>query len=479
MPRPFPDRPALKSLSAQSKAAADLLLGEKADNQPSGEDHLRFVLACHLRDLGFSEEQARARLHVWNEHECRYPRDPAEIDKAVTNAYTYARDVPGNRAIPTAHEAFAARIEAEQPEPVPETPLGRMLATLRSYGYRAHGHTADQVDSIPPPSWLVPGYIMTEGFTLLYGPPKNGKSYVALDLALAVVHGKPWLGHVALPVEPGAVLYLALEGMYETLRRAKAWCKHHGVEPSDKLYAISGLRFYDDSINPALKAAIAAIPDLRCIVIDTLARAAVGLDENSARDQGFLVDRLDRLAEDAKVPVIAVHHTGKDVSRGTRGSNALPAAAAGSILVQRRDDGCLALSVTDIRRGSGGRPMILRPIPVETEGEIVWQARPDMEADGAPVPRGSVDAEILRAVVSALCSGVDTEIITESRFLAKVAAHAPAHLDQTVVRRTAERLLDTLPALRERRTAHGVALLQPEDRATLERHLEGHNGEAG
>jgi len=455
-------------------------LGAAAENAPSGEDGLRYALACRLRDLGFDQAQALARLSVWNEHECRHPRDPALIEKAVTNAFSYARDVPGNSAIPTAAEAFAARITPEEePDDVPEGVLGAVLKALRDRGFRAHGHTADQAESLPPPTWLVPDFIIGEGFTLLFGPQKHGKSFVALDLALSIVHGRPWLDTIKPAVEPGSVLYLALEGMHETLRRTTAWCRHYGVEPSDRLIVVSGLRFSDEAISAAMREAVAAIPDLRCIIIDTVARAMVGLDENLARDQGLITDRLDRLAEDAKVPVIAVHHSGKDVERGTRGSNALPAAAVGSVLVTKRDDGNLAVSVTEIRRGESGKNLLLRPLKVAPDA-VVWQARPDMPADTTPrapvQPAADPHKAVLAALIGALCAGVSAEVVSEHAFYRKVVSHAEGSgVPAEAVRRLAERLMDTLPVLRECKTGSGVALLRPEDKPHLLERLEKDN----
>src|SRR5882757_3053490 len=68
----------------------------------------------------------------------------------------------------------------------------------------------------PAPNWAVPGFI-AEGVTLLAGPPKVGKSWLALNLGLSLSAGTPALG--SIPVDPGPVLYLALE---DTPRRLQS-----------------------------------------------------------------------------------------------------------------------------------------------------------------------------------------------------------------------------------------------------------------
>jgi hypothetical protein len=78
--------------------------------------------------------------------------------------------------------------------------------------------TADELmaEQFPPVRWAVPGLI-AEGVNLLAGPPKVGKSWLSLGLALSVAAGADALG--SIPVQAGSVLYLALE---DTPRRLQS-----------------------------------------------------------------------------------------------------------------------------------------------------------------------------------------------------------------------------------------------------------------
>jgi hypothetical protein len=69
------------------------------------------------------------------------------------------------------------------------------------------------------------------------------------------------------------------------------------------------------------------------IVVDTVARALQG-NENSPEDMSAFVDACERLVGNSERTVIAVHHFGKDESRGARGHTALPAAVATQINVE-------------------------------------------------------------------------------------------------------------------------------------------------
>jgi hypothetical protein len=81
------------------------------------------------------------------------------------------------------------------------TAVTNLLASLRN------GAWLDQ-QTFAPLQYVVPGLI-PEGSTLLVGPPKIGKSWLVLAVALAVADGGCVLGRLTVPARP--VLLLALE----------------------------------------------------------------------------------------------------------------------------------------------------------------------------------------------------------------------------------------------------------------------------
>src|ERR1700674_538103 len=68
---------------------------------------------------------------------------------------------------------------------------------------------------LPEHRWAVRG-VLAEGLGLLVGRPKIGKSWLALNVAVAIASGGRALGQI--PVEAGDVLYLALEDNERRLR---------------------------------------------------------------------------------------------------------------------------------------------------------------------------------------------------------------------------------------------------------------------
>jgi hypothetical protein len=76
--------------------------------------------------------------------------------------------------------------------------------------------TADLLaSSAPPMRWVIPDYI-GEGLTILAGRRNSGKSWLALDWAIAVASGVAAMGSVAC--DPGDVLYVDLENGERRIR---------------------------------------------------------------------------------------------------------------------------------------------------------------------------------------------------------------------------------------------------------------------
>ena len=181
--------------------------------------------------------------------------------------------------------------------------------------------------SVTHPDWLVENICECETLTMIYGEPSSGKTFFALDLAAHIATGKPWNGH---KVSPGGVLFCAGEGQSGLIRRRCAWETHHSL-----YFKAHPLYLSSCAIDLAEKGSldlirneisvISASVDLKLAVIDTLSRHYGG-DENSASEMAKFVGGLDLLRQEFKIAVLLIHHSGKDMSRGARGSSALRAA---------------------------------------------------------------------------------------------------------------------------------------------------------
>jgi hypothetical protein len=103
-------------------------------------------------------------------------------------------------------------------------------------------YDTNELMSLPPQQWLIYKVLPDCGLALLFGPPGEGKSFVALDWALCVATGEKWLGKHA--VQQGHVLYIAAEGGGGMKKRVAAWEQlHYGAE------GFENITWYLDSLN--------------------------------------------------------------------------------------------------------------------------------------------------------------------------------------------------------------------------------------
>ncbi|MCD9029324.1 AAA family ATPase [Luteimonas sp. BDR2-5] len=274
----------------------------------------------------------------------------------------------------------------------------------------------DDVESLPPPKWLVPG-VLTEGsLAAIYGAPESGKSFLAVDMSMAIAGGIDWHGR---QVERGGVLYIAAEGAPGLGKRFRAW-------KVDRCAQGRGfdLHLMRDDLNLAaekdggVRAFVQAVSDelgpLRLIVIDTLNQTAAGADENSAKDMGRYIASMKLLRNVTGAAVVVVHHSGKDLSKGMRGSTALLGAMDTTVEVERASDGH-SIKVTVKKQKDADRepPMrfnmekvgdslVLRPtVMVDAQGEFGGAMDPILELarQEANERGGSIPLKELAAIV--------------------------------------------------------------------------------
>lgn len=171
----------------------------------------------------------------------------------------------------------------------------------------------DDLESLPQPEWIIPNRL-PEGQTWVYGEPGVGKTFVVLDWAATAAAR----GH--------KVLYFIGEGVKGFSKRVLAWRGYHEWASLGDFHVVPMTpqlldKHSVESFNEVIKK---YQPDL--IVIDTFARAAVGADENSAKDVGKVISVLDTVFRVHDCSSIVVHHSNKS-GGSERGSGAIRGAA--------------------------------------------------------------------------------------------------------------------------------------------------------
>jgi hypothetical protein len=298
-------------------AAADESVVERARlwlaNRPGaiegeGGDAYTYATACAVRDMGLSQEQTMLLLmEDWNDR-CAPPWDVHDLGVKVVNAYKYAENPAGSRAaLPTDFPV----LELSTIVPKKRTAGAVRLAAFASQDSKGAGY-------------VVKGFLQRASYAEIYGAPGEGKTYVTLDVGYHIAADMPWRGH---KVHSGPVLYLAYEGRGGLVGRAKALRQHYGDKDVPLYVASANFSISTLEGRAALGEILASLPEKPVLIVfDTFAKALMGGDENSAQDVGAFNGAVEALIESTGACVLIVHHSGKDKTKGARGSSALLAA---------------------------------------------------------------------------------------------------------------------------------------------------------
>lgn len=203
--------------------------------------------------------------------------------------------------------------------------LASVGATSRSFDCIHHNDISDTESAFDFVEDL-----LTDGATsVIYGASNSGKTFFAIDLGAHVATGRKWQEK---EIEQGAVIYIALEGEQGAKNRIKAM-QLRGILPEGAPFFLcfAPVNLLDPTHPRAItrmieeQSEIAGIP-VRLVIIDTLARAIAGGDENSGLDMGDAIKTIDAVRMSTGAHVCIIHHCGKDAARGARGHSSLRAA---------------------------------------------------------------------------------------------------------------------------------------------------------
>lgn len=186
----------------------------------------------------------------------------------------------------------------------------------------------------PLPDELIEGVLRRGHKMLISGSSKAGKSFLLMELAIAISEGTPWLG---FNCKRGRVLYVNLE-----IDRAS--CIHRFLkiyealdatpEHADNLivWNLRGKAVPLDQLVPKL---IRRVRDLSldAIIIDPIYKVITG-DENSASDMAAFCNQFDRICNETGCSTIYCHHH----SKGAQGAKKAMDRASGSGVFARDPD---------------------------------------------------------------------------------------------------------------------------------------------
>ena len=186
---------------------------------------------------------------------------------------------------------------------------------------------------------LIEGVLRKGHKMLIAGPSKAGKSFLQIELCIAIAEGRKWLGwqcaqgkvlYVNLELDPASCLhrfkdvYTALGWSPDSLQNIDIWNLRGKSVPMDKLAPKLIRR--------------AAKKDYVAVVIDPIYKVITG-DENSADQMANFCNQFDKVCTELGCAVIYCHHH----SKGSQGGKKSMDRASGSGVFARDPDALLDL----------------------------------------------------------------------------------------------------------------------------------------
>ncbi len=284
--------------------------------------------------------------------------------------------------------------------------------------------------ALPPTEHLVKGVLPSSGLAAIYGPSSSGKTFLALDLIMAIACQSDWFGH---KVKNVPVTYVGLEGKGGINNRIQAWrIKNPKLTPANFKIILDNF----DLMNKANVVELAqAIIDAQMhhgvIVIDTLNQASPAADENSSQDMGVIIKHLKLLQETTGGLVLIIHHTGKNASQGLRGHSSLKAALDANIEVIGGDKRSWLLEKS--KDGEDGKSFGFRlevqDLGIDSDGDSITSCtieRNHSAIFSKPEPSGKAQKAALKVIKLAL------SIITSKRMTVDTAIYEIAQTLTTI-----------------------------------------------
>jgi hypothetical protein len=242
-------------------------------------------------------------------------------------------------------------------------------------------------DPTAPLRWLLSDLFLVGAAGILGGAPKTGKSFFALELAVAVASATAAAGRFAVST-PGPVLLCAAEDppavvIQRLAALAAARAQALAALPVEVIVE-AGVRLPEGL--DRLAATVAQVAP-RLLVLDPLIRLHRA-DENSAADMAGVLDGLRTLARAAECAILLVHHTRKApaggvAGHGLRGSSDLHAFDDTNLYLRRvGPDAALELRI-EHRAAACPPPLRLR---LHVEDTAAGPAARFVCDDGAPPP---------------------------------------------------------------------------------------------
>jgi hypothetical protein len=249
--------------------------------------------------------------------------------------------------------------------------------------------------------WLVTGLWSEQAVGIVGGEPKCCKSFLALDLAVAVASGTPCLRHFPVPHPGRVLLYAAEDALHVVRRRLEGICAAAGCQLAKldvQVITAPTLRLDLPADAQALERTVQQLKP-RLLILDPFVRLH-RIDENASGEVAPLLAYLRELQRRHALSVLVVHHAKKSSGRiragqALRGSSEFHAWGDSNLYLRRAAN---TLTLTIEHRAAASPPTLT--LELQTQGDALALQLAQTLTDPTPAP-ASVDERIAAALVDA------------------------------------------------------------------------------
>ena len=252
--------------------------------------------------------------------------------------------------------------------------------------------------------WLVESLWGAQAVGFIAGPPKVGKSWLVVDLAVSVASGTCALGRFAVPQPGPVVMFPAEDGPSAIRTRVEGLALARGLDlKALSLFIVTAEKLkLDDPLDRQQLEGLLEERRPKLLVLDPLVRLHSG-DENHAGHVSEVLGYLRALQRRFEVAIIVTHHVSKKAhahpGQGLRGSGDLHAWGDSNLYLQRRKDGTVEAAL-EHRFAPSGEPLLLRLVGAQGEAARLEVIDADAESEqGGPAGERIPAAPSLRTRV--------------------------------------------------------------------------------
>jgi hypothetical protein len=252
--------------------------------------------------------------------------------------------------------------------------------------------------------WLVAGLWAEQAVGIVGGEPKCCKSFLALDIAVAVASGAPCLRRFGVPCAGRVLLYAAEDALHIVRRRLDGICEAAGLALADlDILVITAptVRLDIDADRLSLAETVARHRP-RLLILDPFVRLH-RIDENASGEVAPLLAYLRELQRRHAMAVLLVHHARKGAGnaragQALRGSSEFHAWGDSNLYLRRDGDGDrITLSVEH----RAAPPLGPLDVALTQRGPALALEVVERAAQPTAAPRTSLDDRIVAELAEA------------------------------------------------------------------------------